>query len=67
MLARFVMARNACLETLYEKVSETLIGINASNAYDCLCYFSFDFEKVLTPSNSKILFKFSSLPIYLFT
>ena len=58
------MARKSCFEISYEKVSETLIEDNAGKYYYCLCDLFFDFEEVLTSSNSKILIKFSSLPMY---
>ena len=42
------MASKACLENLYEKVSEALIGDNASKGYYCLWGVAFDFEEALT-------------------
>ena len=57
------MARKACFRIFYENVFEPLIGDNVGKDYYCLCGLFFDFEKVLTSSNSKTSIKFSSLPM----
>ena len=57
------MASKAFFEIFYGKVSETLVEENVGRSYYCLCYLFFDFEEALTSPHSKILIKFSSLPI----